>query len=60
MHMHFFLTFCMFLHMCVFSRLCGGGPVGQYEAKPERIPQEDSLPGQSAAQPGEDLQPHQR
>lgn len=60
--MHIFALFllCVSFNVYVLSRLCGGGSVGQYEAKPERIHKEDTVPGQSATQSGEDLQPHQR
>lgn len=51
--------FCVSLYMCIFPRLCGGDSVGQCEAEPEGVHQEDSVPGQPAAQLAEDPQPRQ-
>lgn len=50
---------CVHLYMCIISRLCGGASVGQCEAEPEGVHQEDSVPGQPAAQFVEDFQPRQ-
>lgn len=45
-----FLTLCVCVCVVIFSRLRGGGSVGQCEAEPEGVHQEDSVPGQPAAQ----------
>lgn len=55
------LVFTVFLPcVCIFSRLRGGGSVRQCEAEPEGVHQEDSVPGQPAAQFAEELQPRQQ
>lgn len=60
----FVYVLCTNWHICVkhrcvchafFLRLRGRGAVGQWEAEAEGVYQEDSVPGQPAAQPSEDL-----
>lgn len=58
-YLFFPFPMCVCFVVCV-SRICGGGSVRQCEAKPEGIHQENSVPGQQAADSDGDLQPRQR
>lgn len=47
------------IYVCTPLRVCGGAPVGQWEAEPERVREEDVVPGQPAAHSGDHSEPHQ-
>lgn len=47
------------IYVCIPWSFCGGAPVGQWDAEPEGVREEDAVSGQPAAHFGDHSKPHQ-